>query len=290
MAPKNSSAPRIFGLHAQNANRVVLIKRGPAQWTQVLLWETAINQIQEGAWIHGRLFPQRCDVSADGRWLCSMIYKGNNKGPLTDSYVVISKVPWLTALVGWGYGTTYARGFHFVADRSVWKVGEPDLGSHEQAQRRFGLDFNRSEQFSVEKRTGWSETAQTETRAEKDVWDEKRKVVMAKAQTNAKSSKQNSFVLQVEGKSAAFRGMPRNDQTDWNIKYTLSCNGNSQTLDAQWADWSHDGHLLLATNSGLIQKIAIEEGNAWKVVFSQDLSLLNKPKPQPAPNSAKTWD
>jgi hypothetical protein len=73
--------------------------------------------------LHGTLYPQRCDLSPDGRYLCYFALKGDSTWELGATYIAISRLPWLTALVAWRTSGTWTRGAHFVTD-----AGRCDLG------------------------------------------------------------------------------------------------------------------------------------------------------------------
>jgi hypothetical protein len=57
--------------------------------------------------------------------------------------------------------------------------------------------------------------------------------------------------------------------------------------DVQWADWSREGELLVATRSGLLQIRSLEGANP-RILFEADLSHL-EPRPTPAPDWAGSW-
>jgi hypothetical protein len=71
------------------------------------------------------------------------------------------------------------------------------------------------------------------------------------------------------------------------LSYALEENGNIKLLDSlQWADWSRDGYLLVATRSGKLQILNLDNND--EVLFEEDLSVL-KPQPRPAPSWAQQW-
>ncbi len=72
------------------------------------------------------------------------------------------------------------------------------------------------------------------------------------------------------------------------VRYSLESNGDLEILDdLQWADWSRNGHLLVATRSGLLQ-IRNLESNGFPILFEADLSNL-EPTPTAAPDWAQRW-
>jgi hypothetical protein len=73
-----------------------------------------------------------------------------------------------------------------------------------------------------------------------------------------------------------------------NVRYSLESNDDLELLDDfQWADWSKDGELLVATRSGRLQIRNLEK-NKPDIVFEVDLSHL-EPNPTPAPVWARSW-
>jgi len=79
-----------------------------------------------GAWIKGRIYEDKCDLSPDGKLFVYFVHQGSRAGTeFTDSWTAISRPPWLHALAAWPQGTTYGGGGRFVdnqklALRGVW--------------------------------------------------------------------------------------------------------------------------------------------------------------------------
>ena len=95
-------------------------------------------------------------------------------------------------------------------------------------------------------------------------------------------------MLSLEGRYAAFREGSPDHPAD--IAYALAA-GNEIALldDVQWADWSSDGHLLVATRAGTLQIRSVTGLDSTSIVFEKDLSAL-EPDPQPPPEEAARWD
>src|SRR5438093_1236460 len=193
------TGPRIFCITAPETQVAAVIRRGPSEWSSLGLWDYAHDRYQHGGWLHGVIYPQRCDLSPDGRWFCFFTLKKYADWPAGNAYVAISRLPWLTALAAWGLGSTWTRGAHFVSDRSVWEWGDPDVGDAGPCRERFGLAYVRPASYAVERRRGWSETADTPPRREDDMWDERRQITMEKP------SPDGSALLLATGRYAAHR-------------------------------------------------------------------------------------
>jgi hypothetical protein len=54
---------------------VAVLRRGPSAWSHVGRWDLARGRYEPGAWIRSNLYPQRCDLSPHGRWLCYFTLK-----------------------------------------------------------------------------------------------------------------------------------------------------------------------------------------------------------------------
>ncbi len=271
------TAPRIYGIVANEAPVVAIIRRGPSDWCHVGRWDLKRDTCEPGAWFRGVIYPQKCDLSPDGRWLVYSAMKVGSDWPAGDIYEAISRLPWLTALAAWNSGTTYTRGMHFVDDPAQSDVGDPDVGDMRPCLRRYGLRWTLPEQYAVERRRDWVESAASPPRREGEWWDERRRAIMAKAQPDGPN------VLHVEGRYAAFRtGEPYVDAP----LYWLDRGDEIEMLEGvQWADWDPSGRLLVATNDGRLGIWLPGEGSQEVIVDLSDM----KPAAQQAPAWASEW-
>jgi hypothetical protein len=273
------TAPRLFGIPALAAPVVAVIRRGPTDWCHVGRWDVADMTYQPGSWVRGALYPQRCDLSPDGQWLASFVLKPSADWPAGGTYLAVSRLPWLTALVAWGTGGTWTSGLHFVDDTDSWPSAPPDVGDAAPLRRRYGLAVTRAATFSVERRRGWTETPDTPPRADDDAWDQQRAVSVEK-----RSPADPSRRLVAEGWYAAWRSMEPERYGE--STYSLDDGSGARVLDdVQWADWSADGRLLVATKDGRIQW---RGDDGTEVRWQTDLAALT-PDPAPAPPEAHHW-
>jgi hypothetical protein len=274
--------PRIFAIGARDAGTFAVIRRGPSAWCQLVRWEPDRGELTLGSWIHATLYPQRCDLSPDGRWFVALFLKAGARWAVGDTYLSISRLPWLTSLAAWSTCGTWTRGLHFVADRDRLDPGEPHAGDVRALTRRYGLAATRAVTFAVERRAGWQETDDTPEREASDVWDEQRadRVTMWRARPGDPAVR-----LMVNGRHAAFRDMA----PAWGTpRYELEVDGRSVVLDdAQWADWSPAGSLLVATRAGALEVRDAPYG-VDRTRWREDLASL-RPSPSPPPPEASTW-
>ena len=273
--------PRLFGIPATRAPIVAIIRRGPSDWCHVGRWDIAGGRYEPGSWIRGTLYPQKCDVSPDGRWFAYSAMKPNADWAAGDIYEAVSRLPWLTALAAWNAGTTYTRGIHFTETPGSSPLGAPDVGNDAPLLRRYGLGLYRPVQYAVERRRGWVESADTPGRPTGGAWDDWRTVTMEKVQPRT----DRPWTLSVTGGYGGHRTMP-----DWHdpVEYAVVRDDDVFVLDdVQWADWDADGRLLVATTPGRIE-IRVLDARDQRTVFTEDLARL-EPDPQPPPSEARTW-
>jgi hypothetical protein len=274
-------APRLFGIPATRAPIVAVLRRGPTAWAHVGRWDVARGRYEPGAWIRANLYPQRCDLSPDGRWLCYFTLKMPGRWKAGSTYVALARLPWVTALAAWGTCGTWTRGAHFVEDPSVWGVGDPDEGDAAPCRAKFGLAVTRPATFAVERRRGWTETADTPPRQEHDAWDERR--ASAVTMEKPRPTTEGGVRLRVRGYFAAFReGRSRE------LAYDLIAGEQVTALDdAQWADWDAEGRLLLATRDGRLQIRELSDQGSR--VLSEADAGAETPSPAPPPAEALRW-
>lgn len=251
------SSVRLFGIPATQAPVVAVIRRGPSAWCQVLAWYPDDKRVEVGAWLRGKIFPQRSDVSPCGKWLSTLIYKAGGRSDFQggDCWENVSRLPWLKAYhVG---GTTaYSRGRRFLSGGK-----RPRLAPRAPVQ------------FAVERERGWAETANTPPREHGGSWDEERRVVMVKVRPGGGRHR-----LFVRGAFAAFREFEREASQ---VRYSVNPGGDLDGV--QWADWDRHGNLLVATWDGELQ---IRAGDKLDAVEVHASLAGTRPDPQPPPDWA----
>lgn len=274
-------APRLFGIPARDAPVVAVLRRGPSSWCHVGRWDVGPEpSYAGGTWLRGTLYPQRCDLSPDGRYLCYFALSASADWAPGSTYIALSRLPWLTALAAWGTAGTWTRGFEIVEDPSSWPLGDPESGDATPFRERYGIDWVRPASFAVERRRGWTETADSPPAdAQGDPWDERRadRVTMSKPGPGGRPE------LQVAGAYAAFRTF--DSRFYGTPDYWLVGEDGTRTAmpGTQWADWTADGRLLVATSDGRLQ---VRTGT--DVEWEQDLAAM-EPDPQPPPAEATRW-
>jgi hypothetical protein len=272
--------PRLYGIPAGDADVVAVIRRGPSDWCAVGRWDVAGGTYDHGAWLRGRLYPERCDVSPDGRWLCYFAHHPSATWDLGWTYVALSRLPWLHALAAWRTNGTWTRGAHFVPDAAVRELGPPDHGTVPYELLDAGLAVARASSYAVERRRDWSESPGAAVRAADDLWDERR----AKTLRMTKPRPGDDAVrLEVSGGFAAFRS----GGYSHDLAYEVVEAGESRPLSGvQWADWARDGRLLVATDEGRLET----RSGRWLESDAVVADLAGaEPAPREAPPVARRW-
>jgi hypothetical protein len=111
---------RLFVIPARDEPVAVILRRGPSRWYHVIKWETGRDAFTHGAWIKGRVYEEKCDISPDGRLFVYFVHQGSRVGTaFTHAWTAVSRVPWLSALAVWTQGTTYGGGGRFLDNRRL---------------------------------------------------------------------------------------------------------------------------------------------------------------------------
>ena len=112
----------MFVLLAKQASVGVILRRGPSRWWHVTLWDTAQDSFESGQWFRGRIYPEKCDVSPDGKLLIYLAWKSqftDRTAVYNPPWIAVSRPPYLTALALWrASGAEGGRGI-FLDSRSV---------------------------------------------------------------------------------------------------------------------------------------------------------------------------
>jgi hypothetical protein len=272
--PTAMPPPRLHVIPARSAAVAAVLRRGPSDWWNVLRWTLDPPSVEPGAWLRGRLYPRRCDVSHDGRLLAYFAVSGP---PPWDGFFGVSKLPWLRALAAWHVGSTWAYGCEFHADGRL-AIGFPPRTPPDHGSFPPGLT-----EMTAPKLSGQA------------LWDER---------DVALELRRGWELLPTEGGTLGIQ-LRRARPGDAGHELRILHQGHSFTdpaiegavlryaldgvplEDAAWADWDAAGRLLVATTAGAIE-IREPSFAAWRVTWSHDLSAL-EPDPVEAPAWASRW-
>jgi len=134
---------RLWGILARDAARAAILRRGPSQWVQVILWHTDTDTFEYGQWFHGRIREYGCDLSPDGSLLiyCASKYNAHTlrDTEYTSTWTAISKPPYLTALALWPKRELWDGGGLFVDAQTVKLNHDPAFATPHPDHRPHGL-------------------------------------------------------------------------------------------------------------------------------------------------------
>jgi hypothetical protein len=280
-------APRLHVIPARSAPVAAVIARGPTDWFQVLRWDTAAGIVEPGAWLHGTLYPRRCDVSPDGSLLCAFVRA--SRPPPWDAYFAVSKLPWLTALAAWRIGSTYAAPCQFHPDGALALGLDPDTppdhGSYAGPMRAL-TPYPRTDasiwtvaNVANELRRGWRPVdAGPAAAAAAAAPVAAAELVIEHPRPGGEAS-----LLLVHGGHRFGGGTVEGVEAH----YLVREGGDLRLLeDVIWADWDAAGRLLAATADGAleIRGPSGDERPAWRHQLGE-----RRPDPREAPGWAQRW-
>ena len=262
---------RLHVLLAKNADIGIVFRRGPAAWWHILKWDLAKFTIESGAWLKGTLYPTRSAVSHDGKVIAYFARHGS-----WDTYLALSKPPWLKALCAWKTVGTWTTGVHFESDGTLCAFGalcedQPFNGSC-PFPFKFGstdANWNRAQEFQLIM-NGWQPKA-SDVSVENFNPGPNELIELSKC-----SPRDPKLVL---NKYSEFGS----------CLYSMTYSDNKEILffDAVWADFDRKGRLVIASAAGELKICEINDSNLT-TVFSSDLNSL-QPTPVQAPEWAKNW-
>lgn len=98
---------RIHLLPAKGSPYVAVIRRKPSKVFHIIRWNTKYDELEYGSWFSGKLYPKRCDISFDGKWMVYLAMGG--KG---NTWNGVCQLPWLkTHLETENMGTWFGGGY-----------------------------------------------------------------------------------------------------------------------------------------------------------------------------------
>jgi len=267
----SKAACRLHVLLAKDADIGIVFRRGPAAWWHILKWDLAKFTLERGAWLKGTLYPTRSAVSPDGKVIAYFAMHGS-----WDTYLAVSKPPWLKALCAWKTVGTWTTGAYFKSDGTLCAFGalceeKPFHGSYPFPYKFGGTDtnWNRAREFQF-MMNGWKPKASDES---VENFNPGPNEVIELSKNSPQDSK--LFLNKYSEFGSCLYSMTYPD----NQEIPLS--------DAVWADFDRKGRLVIASATGELRIYKIIDLNL-KTVFSVSLNSLN-PNPVEAPAWASRW-
>jgi len=260
---------------ARKSPTVVIFRRGPSQWVQLIKWDTDTDTFELGQWFHGRIYEKRCDLSPDGSLL---IYFAQKKATLW--WTAISKPPFLTALALWPKGQSWDGGGLFRDDKTILLNHDPSVAKPHPDKMPTRLHvilkeggYGGDEPIFSERlaRDGWTLTQE---------W---------KGESLGLPYHFRTVQPEIREKSSGWRKIRMTRSRESGEKFAVVLGkGSLITIEsAGWVDWDKKGRLIIA-REGRISIGDIEDNGQLTEKTLIDLNT-SKPKPLVAPQWAQTW-
>ena len=262
-----------------------MLRRGPSSWVRLSLWHTDSDTFEHGQWMGGRIYERRSDLSPDGRLFAYFARKSGapRPGQQADTWVAVSRPPWLTALALWWVGGTYCAGACFPDRQSLWVGGSqpPDQGTLPRSLHiapapphldGTGNWTDRIVWHSRLLRGGWTPAADEPTPP--NIYDER---------WERRHPREAVTLLMRQ----TYSGYPEHPYGGpYVMRYALRHEPSGDVADlgrATWADWDQRGRLILARHGRRLHR---QPDGAF-----QELADFNDqvPDPAPSPPEAHTW-
>lgn len=107
--------PRLHVLFRPEQGHAVVIRRGPSRAFCTIGWDVTRDAFVVGQWCKHRLYPHRCDLSADGVWMVYFALNGRWSSEVRGAFTALSRAPYLRAVRIWAAGHTWGGGGVFYA-------------------------------------------------------------------------------------------------------------------------------------------------------------------------------
>lgn len=104
------SAARLHVLLRPESDVALVIRQGPSQLFCTIGWDLTRDDLRVGQWCKHKLYPERCDISPDGKWLIYFALNGRWNSETLGAWTALSRVPYLKAVKIWPQGNTWGGG------------------------------------------------------------------------------------------------------------------------------------------------------------------------------------
>lgn len=261
-----SSVPgcSLYGFLARDADRGVILRRGPSKAVLLVGWDTEKDTFERGQWFKGRIYERRCDLSPDGELF--VYFAAKHTGPF-GTWTAVSRPPALTALALWPKGDAWGGGGLFVPNRRGARRRYVLRLNHRANETALADGFGVPPWFDVVpfavRSGGGEDNPIWEERLARDGWtltDEGREasrnfdakvwIVFDPPRVLEKRAPKDAGVrLRLE-----IHGIKERLGAWWVVEHVLVAGGDAASLgSAEWADWDRRGDLVFASRGRLFR-------------------------------------
>ena len=243
-------ACRLSVLLARDAPRGVVLRRGPTDWVQLILWRTDTDTFEPGQWFHGRIYEGMSYLAPNGELFLYVARKAQTpereQSAYTHKWTAISRPPYFTALALWPIGDAWDGGGYFEDDDTVWLChasahAHPD---HRPRGLRVINTYERERFAECAVRDGWERVQEGRFSSERSSF----RGITEQPAIWRKRQPGGHYILVTE----LYRE-PDFDTAALSYVTEAEDNSASQTLveGTTWIDWDHRGRLVFAREGQL---------------------------------------
>lgn len=285
---------RIFFIIARKANKAVVLRRGPTQWTQMITWDLENDALTYGQWLRKKVRSGQCDLSPEGRYFIYLIdrYEQGN------SRTVICKPPYWSALTAWEHSDPLfgSGGGLFTGGHSVLLNWHHPLNAHTSwpapPQLHVGY-FRAPGEYNLAK---GHITPLLDYRLERDGWKRMNDEAFIEQETRLLTAGATSEFRRIDHPESPAAIEPQlwekaitrqaslcmirfyhfEHRKIYKKFYLAKHRDRTELPDVEWADTDHHGRILAAIQGRLYASRRFEDGS----VQLENLVLLHDLNPQ----------
>lgn len=117
---KKTPPCRLHIYFAAEADKAVILRRGPTRHVRMIAWNTKKDTFEDGQWVKHRVYEEKCSLSPDGRHFAYFAFSKRPGGDfIVGGFAAVSRVPYFTALGMILEGGTWGHGGRFIDDRHI---------------------------------------------------------------------------------------------------------------------------------------------------------------------------
>ena len=260
---------RIHLLPAKGSPYVAVIRRKPSKVFHIIRWNTEDDCLEYGSWFNGKLYPKRCDISFDGKWMVYLAMGGKN-GNAWSGVCLLPRLK--TYLEADNIGTWFGGGY--------WK-DEKELLWNGWGQPKGSIPFKLGQ---LKSQFGGEDLGVLYPRLERDGWTRAGDYYG----NNVKVENSKGYTVKCENDDGWYWQPSRNHPTlrmyyrgylKYGYTFEFKLDEYPDVLDStvDWVTWDFLGNLVFA-KQGTLYKYKLSDFKKGKPSFCKDLEFLEQPK------------
>lgn len=119
MGQGNVVTPRRYVVWRPGSPSAVVLRQGPSKVFCSIGWSLNKDTFAVGQWVKHKLYPERCDISSDGKHLLYFALDGKWSSDAKGAWTGLSRAPYLKCIKLYPQGHTWGGGGMLADDLSV---------------------------------------------------------------------------------------------------------------------------------------------------------------------------